>query len=62
MNLLDKFQDSPQAQLDICMYILGFIPTDGVWIEREYYGFWQREHYELVENILKHDVLQYVEE
>lgn len=62
MNLLDKFQDSPQAQLDICMYILGFITTDGVWIEREYYGFWQREHYELVENILKHDVLQYVEE
>lgn len=62
MSLLDKFQDSPQAQLDICLYILGFITADGVWVEYEYYGFWQREHYELVENILKHDVLQYVEE
>lgn len=62
MSLLDKFQDNPKAQLDICMYILGFITADGVWTEYEYYGVWQREHYELVENILKHDVLQYVEE
>lgn len=62
MELLDKFQDNPQAQLEICMYILGFITADGVWTGYEHYDFWQREHYELVENILKHDVLQYVEE
>ena len=60
MTLLDKYQDNPKAQLDICMYILGFITADSVWTEYEYYGFWQREHYELVEIILKHDILQYV--
>lgn len=62
MELLDDFQYKPQAQIDICMYILGFITADGVWTGYEHYDFWQREHYELVENILKHDVLQYVEE
>ena len=61
MSLLGEFQDSPQVQLDICMYILGFITADGVWTESEYYGFWKREQYALIENVLKHDVLQYVE-
>lgn len=62
LNVLDEFKDNPKVQLDICMYILGFITADDVWMGLEYYDFWQREQYELVENILKHDILQYVDD
>ena len=61
INILNEYQGNPQTQLDICMYILGFITIDGIWRGNEYYDSWQREQYELVENIVKHDVLQYVE-
>lgn len=52
--------ESPKSKLDLCLYILSFITSQGIWGMDDYFTYWEREHYQLIESILKIDLTSYV--
>lgn len=59
-TLLQSMEKTPNSQLDLCLYILLLIVEPGIWATDDYYNYWTRCHYQLIETIIKQDLTKLV--
>lgn len=55
-KMLLQSMETPKSQLGLCLYVLSFITDQGIWGMRDYFDYWDREHYQWIEDALKMDL------